>query len=173
MRVLDPAGEEVRPGEVGEAFWRGPAQFVGYWNDEEATKKAITPDGWYRTNDLVRVDPEGYVFVEGRLSDMIIRGGSNVSPGEVETVLRQHPTVEDAAVVGLPDPKLGQRVVAAVVPAARADLDPVALIEHCRAQLAGYKVPSEIVTLDELPISSSTGKVDRKRVVALITDGER
>lgn len=167
MRVVDQGDREVVPGELGEALWKAPAQFVGYWRDDEQTTKATTPDGWYRTSDLVRVDPDGYVFVEGRLGDMIIRGGSNVSPAEVESVLRLHPSVTDAAVVGIPDPKLGQRVVA-VVTAPDPSFAREQLVAHCREHLAAYKIPSEFVAVESLPINDSTGKVDRKRVASLI-----
>jgi long-chain acyl-CoA synthetase len=170
MRLIDPAtGRDVPPGARGEALWRGPALFIGYWGDPEATARALTDDGWYRTNDLVRVDEQGYVFVEGRLSDMIIRGGSNVSPSEVEGVLRGHPDVQDVAVVGVPDATYGQAVVAVVVATSGGQFDGSAVTAWCRAQLAGYKVPSVFLTVDALPLNPSTGKVDRRKVTAQLT----
>ena len=119
------------PGATGEAWTRGPALLLGYWRDPDLTEQVLTPDGWYRTGDLVRVDDDGYVHVVGRVSTMIIRGGSNVSPAEVEAVLRDHPDVREAAVVGLPDAQYGEEVAAAVVLGPAAVLDAAALRAHC------------------------------------------
>jgi long-chain acyl-CoA synthetase len=166
MRIVDPDGREVEPGQSGEALWQGPAQLLGYWKNPELTAKVLTADGWYRTSDLVRVDAEGYVYVEGRLSDMIIRGGSNVSPAEVETVLAAHATVRRAAVVGVDDEVYGQQVVAIVVPQHSDGFDAEALLAYCRSRLAGYKVPSRVVLARDLPLHPATGKVDRKRLSA-------
>lgn len=172
LRVVDAAGQEVPLGEVGEALANGPGLFLGYWNDEELTARALTPDGWYRHQDLVRVDPDGYVYVVGRLSDMIIRGGSNVSPAEVEQVLRSHPGVRDVAVVGLPDDVYGQRVVAAVVPEDGLAVDADRLSEFGRSQLASFKVPVDFITVDRIPLKATTGKVDRREVAELLTKSE-
>jgi long-chain acyl-CoA synthetase len=169
LRVIDDAGADVPPGQPGEAWARSPAQMVGYWRDPELTAAVLTGDGWYRTGDLVEVDQRGYVRVVGRLSDLIIRGGSNVSPAEVEAVLVAHPDVQEATVVGLPDPDYGERVVAAVVLAPSADHDPDRLRAHCAASLAGYKVPAEIVSVERLPRNANTGKVQRRDVAALLT----
>lgn len=166
MRILDRDGNDIPVGGEGEAVWKGPALMLGYWQDDELTRSALTEDGWYRTNDLVRVDERGYVFVEGRLSDMIIRGGSNVSPGEVENVLREHPSVVDAAVVGLPDETYGQRVVAAVVVGDSGSFDSDEVAAFSRTQLASYKVPTVYVVVAELPLHRATGKVDRRGVAA-------
>lgn len=168
MLIVDRDGKPLDPGVQGEALWRGPAMFVGYWGDPEQTAKALTPEGWYRTNDLVRLDEDGYVFVEGRLSDMIIRGGSNVSPSEVESVIRQHPAVAAATVVGLPDPRFGQRVVAVIVPAA-VPLPEDEVLQLCREHLAGYKVPTELVVVDELPTNHATGKVNRRELASSLS----
>ncbi|MEB3370531.1 class I adenylate-forming enzyme family protein [Saccharopolyspora mangrovi] len=164
MRVVAPDGSDVRPGDKGEALWRAPATFAGYWRDAEATAAALTADGWYRTQDLVRVDQDGYVYVEGRLSDMIIRGGSNVSPGEVESVLSEHPAVAEVAVVGPPDSVYGQAVTAVIVPADGLAAEPAELDRFCSSRLAGYKVPSAFLLVDGLP-QNSTGKIDRRRVL--------
>ena len=168
LRLIDPEGREVPPGATGEAWTRGPALLLGYWRDPDLTDQVLTPDGWYRTGDLARVDDEGYVHVVGRVSTMIIRGGSNVSPAEVEAVLRDHPDVREAAVVGLPDAQYGEEVAAAVVLAPTAVLDPAALRAHCAGALAGYKVPSRVVEVDQLPRNPHTGKVQRADVVALL-----
>lgn len=169
MQVLDPTGRPVEVGEVGEAFSRGPGLMLGYWRDTALTAAAITADGWYRTKDLVRVDSDGYVFVVGRRSDMIIRGGSNVSPAEVERALRDQPDVRDALVVGVPDPVYGQEVVAAVVPYAAQRLEPESLPTRLASDLAAYKIPTRFIVLDHLPTSSTTGKVDRAAVLARVT----
>jgi long-chain acyl-CoA synthetase len=152
----------------GEACVRGPALMLGYWGDAAMTASALTDDGWYRTGDLVDVDDEGYVHVRGRLSDVIIRAGANVSPAEVEAALIQHPQVGEAGVVGLPDPVNGEEVVAAVV--ARQGIDTIDVGEldaHCAAALAGYKRP-RIVVVDELP-RNATGKLDRRELKARLT----
>ncbi|MBT2550242.1 class I adenylate-forming enzyme family protein [Arthrobacter sp. ISL-65] len=169
LKVLDADGAEVPTGQVGEAYSTGPGLMLGYWRDEEQTRTVITEDGWYRTKDLVRVDEDGFVYVVGRLSDVIIRGGTNISPAEVERVLQQHASVGEVAVVGLPDDVYGQRVVAAVVPRGLAPLDEAELKEFAAARLSSYKVPSEFIAVDSLPVNSTTGKVNRRDVATLLT----
>jgi len=164
LKILDSNGNEVPTGEVGEGYSSGPGLMLGYWRDPDSTNEVLTNDGWYRTRDLVRMDSEGYVYVVGRLSDVIIHSGVNVSPAEVERVIRQHPAVEEVAVVGLPDEVYGQRVVAAVVPGSR--LDVAELDRLARAHLTGYKAPSEYVVVERLPVNSTTGKVDRRGLAA-------
>lgn len=172
LRIVDQDGHEVAPGETGEALVSGPGLMLGYWDDTEATAAALTADGYYRQKDLVRVDDNGYVYVVGRLSDMIIRGGSNISPAEVERVLREHPCVRDASVVGLPDETYGQRVVAVLVTADGATVDPAELKRFAGEQLAAYKLPGEFVVVADLPQNSTTGKVDRRQVAAAL-QGDR
>lgn len=166
MRVVDSAGDDVPPGQTGEAWWRAPAMMVGYWGEPALTEHALTDDGWYRTRDLVRVDGDGYVYVVGRLSDLIIRGGANVSPNEVESVLSQHPDVQEAAVVGLPDHEYGQRVAAAVVPSSE-HVGAQELTAFCQNKLARHKIPTEFVNIPALP-RNATGKLHRARVVELL-----
>ncbi|MFE9445318.1 class I adenylate-forming enzyme family protein [Streptomyces sp. NPDC006602] len=170
LRILGPEGAEAPPGEVGEAYSSGPGLMLGYWRDEQLTREALTDDGWYRTKDLVRVDEDGYVYVVGRLSDLIIRGGTNISPSEIERVLNEHEAVGQAAVVGLPDEIYGQRVVAAVVPSAASGVDEAELRAYCKARLSSYKVPSAFVVVDALPVNATTGKLNRKDVAALLAD---
>jgi long-chain acyl-CoA synthetase len=170
LRVVDAGGADVAAGEPGEAWARSPAQMTGYWHDSDLTAKVLTRDGWYRTGDLVTVDNQGYVRVVGRLSDLIIRGGSNVSPAEVEAALVAHPDVHEAAVTGVPDPDYGEQVVAAVVLAPTASSDPDALRAHCAVSLARYKVPARIVVVDRLPRNINTGKVQRRDIAALFKD---
>lgn len=164
MRVVDPSGRDVAPGEAGEAWARGPALMLGYWGDPTLTRSALNADGWYVTGDLVEVEPAGYVRVLGRLSDVIIRAGANVSPAEVEAVLVRHPDVGEAGVVGLPDPVNGEEVVAAVVPQRGIDtIDIGELDAHCAVALASFKRP-RIVVVGDLPRNASTGKVDRRQL---------
>jgi long-chain acyl-CoA synthetase len=169
MRVVDENGVDVAPGEVGEALANGPGLFLGYWKDEENSRAAVTADGWYKQGDLVRVDEDGYVYVVGRLSDLIIRGGSNVSPAEVEAVLREHPSVREVAVVGRPDPIYGERVVAALVPVTGRELDVEALTAYAKDRLSSFKVPTEYAIMTDLPVSATTGKVNRKALSAQLT----
>jgi long-chain acyl-CoA synthetase len=169
LRIVDPTGADVPRGEIGEALTTGPGLMLGYWRDEEATRAALTDDGWYRTKGLVRMDEDGYVYVVGRLSDLIIRGGINISPAEVERALREHAKVEDVAVVGVPDDVYGQRVVAAVVPAS--PIDEAELRAFAAANLTSYKAPSDYLMVETLPVNSTTGKVNRREVAALFTRG--
>ncbi|HWG62242.1 MAG TPA: long-chain-fatty-acid--CoA ligase [Streptosporangiaceae bacterium] len=164
LRVVDPAtGTDVTPGEVGE-FWVCSEQVMGgYWNMPEATREAITPDGWLRTGDAGRVDDEGYLYIEDRVKDMIISGGENVYPAEVERVLRQHPDVAEVAVIGTPDEKWGETVKAVVVPADGAAPDEAALIAFTRARLAHYKCPTSVAMVPALP-RNPTGKVLKRQL---------
>lgn len=169
LKVLDENGNEVPTGQIGEAYSSGPGLMLGYWRDEEQTRSVITDDGWYRTKDLVRVDEDGFVYVVGRLSDVIIRGGTNISPAEVERVLQQHHSINDVAVVGIPDDVYGQRVVAAVVPQPGTSVDTDELKAFTAARLSSYKVPSEFIAVEALPVNLTTGKVSRRDVVSLLT----
>ena len=167
MRVVDIDGREVAQGEVGEIAIRGHNVMKGYWRQPEATATAI-PDGWFRTGDLGRVDEDGYYFIVDRKKDMIIRGGYNVYPREIEEVLYEHPDVAEAAVIGLPDPLLGEEVAAAVAlkPGASATVDD--LRAHVKAQVAAYKYPRHVWLVDALP-KGPTGKI-LKREIAAPTD---
>ena len=173
MRIVDENGADVPPGTPGEALWKAPALFLGYWADDITTTAALTTDGWYRTKDLVRVDENGYVFVVGRLSDMIIRGGSNVSPSEVEAVIREHPSIAAVAVVGVHDDTYGQAVVAAVQPTNPDSFEPGTITAYCRDRLAGYKVPTQIVIVKEFPLNRRTAKIDRSRLARELSTLER
>ena len=170
MKVVDPDDptREVAAGEPGELLLKGPQVFVGYWNNDEATEAAFTSDGWLRTGDVVTVDDDGFTTIVDRLKEIIITGGFNVSPSEVEVALRAHPSVSNVAVVGVRDESGGERVVAAVVLAEGSTLDAVELRDWCRERLARYKVPRDFVALDELP-TSMLGKVLRKQVRDQIT----
>ena len=160
---LDDAGREVPQGHPGELLISGPQVFQGYWNNPEETAKALTPDGWLRTGDVVTVDPDGFTTIVDRAKELIITGGFNVSPTEVESVLRLHPAVRDAAVIGRPLERGGEMVIAAVELEPGTGLDEASLREHCREHLAGYKVPKRIVAIGDLP-RSMLGKILRKQV---------
>jgi acyl-CoA synthetase (AMP-forming)/AMP-acid ligase II len=164
VRVVDPAtGGDLAPGQLGELWIRSEHTMAGYWNQPAATRETLTDDGWLKTGDAGRATPEGHVFIEDRVKDMIISGGENIYPAEVERALAEHPDVADVAVVGLPDAKWGEKVKAVIVPAAGVAPDPDALIEFSRARLAGYKCPAAIEFVATLP-RNSTGKVDKRRL---------
>jgi long-chain acyl-CoA synthetase len=160
LRALNFDGTRVADGEIGELAVRSPANFIGYWNDPEATKRTVV-DGWLRTGDLGRRDREGYFWFEGRTKELIIRGGSNISPQEVEGALVQHPSVMEAGVVGAPDSVYGERVVAFVASREGRAISEHELREFTRQRLADYKVPEAIFFLPVLP-KGPTGKVQRR-----------
>ncbi|MFE0641013.1 long-chain fatty acid--CoA ligase [Streptomyces sp. NPDC058877] len=163
VRLLDEEGRDVALGEIGELAVRGPNVMKGYWNRPEETAATI-PDGWLRTGDLARADEEGYLYVVDRKKDMIIRGGYNVYPREIEEVLHEHPAVALAAVVGVPHPELGEQVAAVVVlrPAARASADE--LREYVKERVAAYKYPRHVLLVDQLPLGPS-GKILKREIV--------
>ncbi len=168
-RVVDEDGRPVGRGAVGELQLQGPGVLKGYRGDEDATRGAFTEDGWLRTGDLVRRGPFGVFTFEGRAKDVIVRGGYNVYAVEVEQALERHPDVAEAAVVGLPDARLGEVPVAAVRPAAGASLDPDALRAWAKEELSSYKVPVRILVVDDLP-RSGTRKVQRSQLRSLFAD---
>ena len=164
VRVIDPddPSKDMPPGERGELVVRGPQVFQGYYGKPEGTE-AVFVDGWFRTGDIVTVDGAGFVRIVDRIKELIITGGFNVAPTEVEIALRQHPRVEDAAVVGLPSQHSGEEVVAAVVVAPGAEIDIEEVREFARGILTPYKVPRRVFVVDELP-KSLIGKVLRRQV---------
>ncbi|SFN84994.1 long-chain-fatty-acid--CoA ligase [Mycetocola miduiensis] len=165
IRVVDPADTSVErePGEAGELLIRGPQVFSGYWKRPEDTAAALIGDGWLRTGDIVEVSADGFVTIVDRVKELIVTGGFNVSPSEVEQALMDHPDVREAAVVGLPRESGGEDVAAAVVMQDGTVFDPNSLRDFCRRSLTAYKVPKQIVQVDELP-RSLIGKVLRKDV---------
>ena len=163
MKIVGEEGNDLPLGEVGEIIARGPRVMSGYWKDAEKTAKALTKDGWLRTSDMGYMDEEGYFYLAARADDLIIRGGENISPEEVENVLYSHPAVEEAAVIGVPDPEWGQQPRAVVVLKKGKKATPDELIEYCRERLSSFKRPRSVVFIDELP-RTSTGKV-LKRVL--------
>jgi long-chain acyl-CoA synthetase len=159
IRVLDDADRELPPGEdnVGEIVMRGHNVMKGYYKNPEATAEAVR-GGWFRTGDLGYRDSDGFLYIVDRKKDLVIRGGFNVYPREVEEVLHQHAAVAEAAVVGTPDERLGEEVVAYVTVRAGAAAEPAELVEFCKQRLAAYKYPRVVTILDELP-RNATGKV--------------
>jgi long-chain acyl-CoA synthetase len=162
MRCVDQDGMEVPIGEVGEIAIRGDNVMKGYWNNPEATTEAI-PDGWFRTGDLATMDDEGYFTIVDRKKDMILRGGMNVYPREVEEVIYTHPDVQEVAVVGVPDDLLGENVAAAVALREGASTTPEEIIEFTKERIAAYKYPRQVWVVHELP-KGPTGKILRREV---------
>jgi long-chain acyl-CoA synthetase len=162
VELEDPT-KEVAQGERGELLIKGPQVFSGYWNNPAETTRTLLPGGWLRTGDVVTQDEDGFTTIVDRVKELIITGGFNVSPSEVEAVLRAHPDVLDAAVVGIPSASGGETVTAAIMLRPEAAFDEAALRAFCRERLTGYKVPRRFVAVHELP-QSLLGKVLRKQV---------
>jgi long-chain acyl-CoA synthetase len=160
LRLVDDEGDEAEPGDPAEIWVRGPSVFGGYVGTF-ADVPAVTSDGWYRTGDVGVVGDDGRLMIVDRLKDVIIVGGFNVTPSEVEDVLLRHPMVSAALVVGEADDRSGERVVAYVVPRPGAAVDAAVLISHCADHVARYKVPARIVLRDDLP-TTLTGKPVRR-----------
>lgn len=161
FRVVDDDGKPLPPGGVGEIAIRTPRIMKGYATASGSAMAATLEDGWLRTRDMGWVDEDGYIYLAGRKDDMIIRGGENIAPAEIESVLQSHPDVEDVAVFGLPSEEWGQIVAAAVVPKAAARLTADSLVEHCKQRLASFKKPEKILFVRELP-RNPLGKVLKK-----------
>ena len=162
MRVVGDDGQPVPAGEIGEIAIRGHNVMKGYWNKPEATAEAIT-DGWFRTGDMAKVDSDGYYYIVDRKKDLIIRGGYNVYPREIEEVLHEHPAVAEVAVIGIPHPELGEEVAAAVALKPDATATPEELRAFARDRMAAYKYPRQIWLVNTLP-KGPTGKILRREV---------
>jgi long-chain acyl-CoA synthetase len=171
MRVVDDGGNEVPQGETGEILIRGHNVMKGYWQRPEATATAIR-NGWLHTGDLGRVDQDGYFWIVGREKDMINRGGYKVFPREVEDVLYEHPAVADAAVIGLPNPDLGEEIGAAVVLTPGAATTAEELRDYVKRQVAAYKYPRKVWLVDTLP-KGPTGKILKREIVPPAEPGKR
>ena len=162
VRIVDEEGNDVSLGENGEIVARGDRLMKGYWNREEATKETLR-GGWLYTGDLGYWDDEGFIFLSGRAKDFLKRGGEMIAPEEVEQIIMSHPSVDEAAIIGIPDIEWGERVRAIVVRKPGAELTAEEVIEHCRPRMAGFKRPEDVVFIDELP-RNPMGKV-LKRVL--------
>lgn len=164
FRVVNGAtDEDVPEGEVGEFWTRSGQNMLGYWNNPEATADALTPDGWFKTGDAGYRDPEGFLFIHDRVKDMIVTGGENVYPAEVENALAKHAAVADVAVIGVPDERWGEAVKAVVVKAPDKEVSAEELIAFTREQLASFKAPKSVDFVDELP-RNPTGKLLKKEL---------
>jgi long-chain acyl-CoA synthetase len=154
MRVVDAENRDLPSGEIGELLYRGECLMAGYWQREKETALAVR-DGWLRTGDAGYIDDEGFIFLKDRLKDVIVSGGENIYPAEVEAVLMGHPEILECAVIGVPDPKWGETVKAVVVRRGGAKLDEAGLIEWSRSRLAGFKRPHSVDFMEALPRNAS------------------
>jgi long-chain acyl-CoA synthetase len=161
VRVVDESGDDVLVGDPGEVLVKGPNVFLGYWNDDEATRRVIDADGWLHTGDIATVDGEGYLYLVDRSKDLIIVSGFNVYPAEVEDVLMRHSAVAEAGVIGVPHPQTGEAVRAYVVLRPGHEADEDALIDHCHDHIARYKCPSKVLIVPRLP-RNDAGKLLRR-----------
>ena len=176
VRTVSPSGEDAAAGEAGEVVVRGDTVMRGYLDDPEATAAAIDADGWLHTGDLGAFDADGHLRIVGRIKDMFIVGGFNAYPAEIENLLLGHPRIAQAAVIGVPDERLGEVAKAFVVLTPGPAVDPGAIIEWARGAMANYKVPRSVELLDALPLNA-TGKVMknelRERAAAGAHEGQR
>jgi len=170
IRVVDDAGILVKPGEPGELFSRSPYLMTGYLDDPESTEACTTSDGFVTAGDIVILDDEGYIYIVDRKKDMIVTGGVNVFPREIEEIVAAFPGVQEVAVVGLPDEKWGESIVAVVVPLSGVELDLTEIQAFVEPKLAGYKHPRRWEIIDTLPRNAG-GKVVKRQVVSQVTSG--
>jgi acyl-CoA synthetase (AMP-forming)/AMP-acid ligase II len=164
IQVRDETGKDLPAGQMGEIVVNSPRVMKGYWKDEERTEKAFTADGWYRTGDMGYKDEEGYIYLAGRGDDVIVRGGENIGPDEVESVLSTHPKVEEAAVIGVKDEEWGQQVRAVVRLKKGQTASEQEIIDFCRPRLAGFKRPTSVVLVKEELPKTTTGKTLRRKL---------
>jgi malonyl-CoA/methylmalonyl-CoA synthetase len=165
-RVVNVSSRQpLPPGEIGEIEVRGPHVFSGYWKRPDATAEAFSPDGWFKTGDLGWYSDDGYYTITGRVRELIISGGYNIYPREIEDVLETHPAIAEVAVIGMPDPEMGEQVVAVIVPKKGQTPDPADVIAFCRERLASYKKPRRVVFVDVLP-RNALGKVQKHLLAA-------
>lgn len=161
IRILGPDGQSVPTGEVGEVVTRSSNNMIGYWNLPEATARTMTADGWIHTGDAGYLDADGYLFIHDRMKDMIISGGENVYPAEVESAIFGHPAVQEVAVIGIPDQKWGETVKAVVVPKPGMSIEEADIIAWARDRIAAFKAPRSVDVIEALPRNAS-GKILRK-----------
>jgi cyclohexanecarboxylate-CoA ligase len=173
VRVVDGDGNDVPPDVTGELLMRGPGVVLGYYDRPDATDEAFLPGLWFRTGDTASLDEHGRLSLRGRSKDLVIRGGENIPVTDVETLLFDHPDVRDAAVVGYPDERLGERVCAVVVPRPGARLDLDGICAHLLAHgLTKHYLPERLVLLDALPTTQS-GKIQKFRLRELVAAPEQ
>jgi long-chain acyl-CoA synthetase len=162
FKLMDDDGNEVGPGARGEVVMRGPFVMKEYWNKPDATKQ-VMKDGWFYTGDIGEVDDDGYYFIVDRKKELVIRGGYNVYPREIEEVLYSHPAVREAAVLGVPHDELGEEVAAAVALKAGADASPEEIRAYVKERVAAYKYPRKVWIADDLP-KTPTGKILKREI---------
>ena len=160
IRTVDDDGRDCAPGIPGEILTYGPSVTIGYYNNPEANRKSFSPDGWFATGDIGILDANGYLKIVDRKKELIIRGGANIYPREIEEVLYQHPKVLEAAAIGVPDHRLGERVCACIVPRPGETLSFAELNAFLRDKIATYKLPEYLELLDALP-RTPTGKAQK------------
>jgi fatty-acyl-CoA synthase len=163
VRVVREDGGPVEVGEPGEILVEGPNVMAGYWHRPDETAGVLSEDGWLRTGDVAVLDEDGFAYIRDRISDLIISGGENIYPAEVEDVLYRHPDVAECAVYGVPDPRWGEVGRAVVVPRAGTTVDPADLIAFLAGKIAKYKIPASVVLAESLPRTAS-GKVIKKQL---------
>ena len=171
LEVRDPNGNPVPTGESGEIWMKGPNVIRGYWNKPEATAETIV-DGWLRSGDLGHLDDEGFLYIEDRAKDMILRGGENVYSAEVEAAIYEHPDVYEAAVFGVPHERLGEEVAAAIVPRAGREIDAEQLTDFLKGLIAGFKVPTRLFVFDDPLPRNPAGKILKRQLRDDVTANE-
>ncbi len=168
VRIVDPGGRDLPLDTPGELLIRGECLFSGYWRDPVTTAAAFAEGGWYRTGDIAKLTADGYLYILDRAKDMIISGGENIYPAEVEAVLARHPGVADVAVLGRPDPTWGEAVHAVIIPAPGPAVSPAEIVTWCRGQLAHFKCPRTVQFVSTLP-RTTTGKVLKRELRAQLS----
>lgn len=170
IRIANELGEDQPVGEVGEIWTRSTNNMMGYWNLPDATDSTMAQGGWIKTGDAGYLDEDGYLFIHDRVKDMIISGGENVYPAEVESAIFGHPDVLEVAVIGVPDAKWGEAVKAICVPRSEKEIDPDSIIAWARERIAGFKAPRSVDVIAALPRNAS-GKILRKDLRAPYWEG--
>ena len=171
LAILDENLQPLPPGQIGEVAIRGDSVMLGYWNRPEENAKALIEGGWFRTGDAGILDEEGYLYIQDRIKDMIITGGENVYPAEVESAVFGHPDIADIAIIGVPDEKWGEAVKAVVVRRPGSDLDEATVIAYAKGRIAGFKCPKSVDFIDALPRNPS-GKILRRELRAPYWEGK-
>jgi len=164
VKIINKEGQELPPGQEGEIMVKGENVMKGYYKNPEATAEAITPDGWFHSGDLGYLDEDGFVFITGRIKELIIRGGENIQPREIDEVLYSNPKIQDAATVGVPDPLYGEEVKSFVVLRPGEKCSEEELLKYCSERLAAFKCPKNIAFIEEMP-KSPGGKIIRRKLV--------
>jgi len=163
VKIVDEAGKVVPPGKPGELCTRGYSVMLGYWGDEEKSAEVIDSAGWMHTGDLATIDEEGYCNIVGRIKDMLIRGGENIYPREIEEFLYRHPDIEDVQIFGVPDPKYGEEICAWVKLREGAAVSEENIKAFCEGQIAHYKIPRYVKFVDSFPMTV-TGKIQKYKM---------